>query len=199
MKIGILNYGIGNLYSLTNAFRRLGVYVEIFTDLSRSEIDGLVLPGVGNFEAAARNISLMREEIIEVFNSSMPILGICLGMQLFFERSEEGAGSGLGVFSGEVVRFRIDGKLPHIGWNTLSKVKDSPILENVNDGEWVYYVHSYYAIPRDRNIVLAETNYGVNFPSVVGSSSKFGTQFHPEKSSTTGQKILKNFLNICKK
>ncbi len=199
MKIGILNYGIGNLYSITNAFRRLGVNVEIIDQPSKAQIDGLVLPGVGNFESAATNMRLMKDKIIELIESSMPVLGICLGMQLFFERSEEGGGEGLGIFRGDVVKMRIRGKLPHMGWNTLIKMKESPILEDVNTGDWVYYVHSYYPSPRDAEIVLAETEYHIRFPSVIGGSSRFGTQFHPEKSSTTGQKILKNFLKICKK
>jgi glutamine amidotransferase len=199
MKIGILNYGIGNLYSITNAFRRLGVNVEIIDQPSKAQIDGLVLPGVGNFESAAKNMRGMKVKIIELIESSMPVLGICLGMQLFFERSEEGGGEGLGIFRGDVVKMRIRGKLPHMGWNTLIKLKESPILEDVNTGDWVYYVHSYYPAPRDAEIVLAETEYHIHFPSVIGDSSRFGTQFHPEKSSTTGQKILKNFLKICKK
>jgi len=199
MKIGILNYGIGNLYSITNAFRRLGVNVEIIDQPSKAQIDGLVLPGVGNFESAATNMRRMKDKIIELIESSMPVLGICLGMQLFFERSEEGGGEGLGIFRGDVVKMRIRGKLPHMGWNTLIKMKESPILEDVNTGDWVYYVHSYYPSPRDAEIVLAETEYHIRFPSVIGGSSRFGTQFHPEKSSTTGQKILKNFLKICKK
>ena len=199
MKIGILNYGIGNLYSITNAFRRLGVNVEIIDQPSKAQIDGLVLPGVGNFESAATNMRRMKDKIIELIDSSMPVLGICLGMQLFFERSEEGGGEGLGIFRGDVVKMRIRGKLPHMGWNTLIKMKESPILEDVNTGDWVYYVHSYYPSPRDAEIVLAETEYHIRFPSVIGGSSRFGTQFHPEKSSTTGQKILKNFLKICKK
>lgn len=199
MRIGILNYGIGNLYSITNAFRRLGVNVEIIDRPSKAQIDGLVLPGVGNFESAATNMRRMRGEIIELIESSMPVLGICLGMQLFFERSEEGGGEGLGIFRGEVVKMRTHGKLPHMGWNTLIKLRESPILEDVNTGDWVYYVHSYYPSPRDAEIVLAETEYHIRFPSVIGDSSRFGTQFHPEKSSITGQKILKNFLKICKK
>ncbi len=199
MKIGILNYGIGNLYSITNAFRRLGVSAEIINQPSKAQIDGLVLPGVGNFESAAMQMRRMKNEIIELVNSSMPILGICLGMQLFFERSEEGEGDGLGIFRGDVIKLKVSGKLPHMGWNTLIKVRDSPILEDVNTGDWVYFVHSYYPSPRDADLILAETQYFIRFPSVIGDSSRFGTQFHPEKSSVTGQKILKNFLKICKR
>ncbi len=199
MRIGILNYGIGNLYSIVNALRRLGADVVLINEPATKDIEGLVLPGVGNFESAARQILRIKDKLIELIDSSMPVLGICLGMQLFFEKSEEGVGEGLGIFRGEVVKLRIMGKLPHIGWNTLNILRDSPLLEDIKSGEWVYYVHSYYPSPVDRNLILAETHYHVSFPSVVGDSIRFGTQFHPEKSSITGQKILKNFLKICKK
>ncbi|MCS6788408.1 MAG: imidazole glycerol phosphate synthase subunit HisH [Aigarchaeota archaeon] len=197
-KIGVLNYGVGNLFSVVSALRRLGAEVELLESLDRAELDGLVLPGVGNFTEGAANVASHSDAVLEVMGSGTPTLGICLGMQLLFEASEEGEGKGLSVFRGRVVRLRTSSKLPHIGWNRLKVVRDSELLEGVSSGEWVYFVHSYAPDPRDRSIVLATTEYGgYEFPSIVGSSNVYGTQFHPEKSGETGRKVLRNFVGLC--
>lgn len=198
MRIAVINYGVGNLFSVSAALRRMGADPVIVEELDWKAYDGLILPGVGSFEAAAKRIDVFREGIREAVASGAPILGICLGMQLFFERSEEGPGEGLSILGGEVVRLRVGGRLPHMGWNTLRIVRDSPLLRGLEQGEWVYFVHSYYPSPRERELVVAETNYYVDFPVVVGRGNIHGTQFHPEKSGIAGAKILKNFIDICR-
>ncbi|MCS7117394.1 MAG: imidazole glycerol phosphate synthase subunit HisH [Thaumarchaeota archaeon] len=197
-KIGVLNYGVGNLFSVVSALRRLGAEVELLSSLNGVELDGLVLPGVGNFTEGSKNIHAHREKIIDLVGAGTPTLGICLGMQLLFDESEEGEGRGLGVFGGRVIRLRTSAKLPHIGWNKLYVVRRSELLEGVSSGEWVYFVHTFAPDPLDDSLVLALTRYSdVEFPSVVGSNNLFGTQFHPEKSGETGKKILKNFVRLC--
>jgi len=198
MRIAVINYGVGNLFSVSAALRRMGAEPVIVEELDWKAYDGLILPGVGSFEAAAKNIHRFREGLREAAAHGAPLLGICLGMQLLFERSEEGPGDGLSIFQGEVVKLRIDGKLPHMGWNTLRIVRDSPLLSGVEQGEWVYFVHSYYPSPREKELILAETSYHIDFPVVVGRANIYGTQFHPEKSGVTGSKILRNFIDICR-
>ncbi|MEN3047231.1 MAG: imidazole glycerol phosphate synthase subunit HisH [Candidatus Caldarchaeales archaeon] len=197
-RIGVLNYGVGNLFSVVSALRRLGAEVELLESLDRAELDGLVLPGVGNFTEGAVNLAAQRDAVLELVGSGTPTLGICLGMQLLFEGSEEGEGRGLSVFGGRVVRLRTSAKLPHIGWNRLRVIRESELLEGISSGDWVYFVHSYAPDPRDRSIVLATTEYGgYAFPSIVGSGNVFGTQFHPEKSGETGRRVLRNFVGVC--
>lgn len=160
-------------------------------------MDFLVMPGVGNFSAAAEKIAPLREELLDFLKSGTPVLGICLGMQILFEESDEGPGKGLGFFDGKVVSLPSNVKKPHMGWNIIRKTRESPLLEGIQE-DWVYFNHSYHPSPVDRRIVLAETNYGTDFPAVVGSGTVFGTQFHPEKSSLTGEKILRNFVKLVK-
>ncbi|MCS7095317.1 MAG: imidazole glycerol phosphate synthase subunit HisH [Thaumarchaeota archaeon] len=198
VRIGVLNYGVGNLFSVVSGLRRLGAEVDLLESLSGVEPDGLVLPGVGNFTEGAKNIHAHREKVIDLVDAGTPTLGICLGMQLLFEESEEGEGKGLSLFRGKVVKLRTSAKLPHIGWNRLLLVRRSELLEDVSSGEWVYFVHTFAPDPHDESIVLSLTHYGdTDFPSVVGSNNLFGTQFHPEKSGETGKKILRNFVKLC--
>ncbi len=194
-RIGVLNYGVGNLFSVVSALSKLGAEVVLLGESGWDAIDGLVIPGVGNFEEGSRNIASHRDKVSEFLSSGSPVLGICLGMQLLFEESEEGPGQGLGLLRGRVLRLRVTAKLPHIGWSRLRVVRPSELLEDVSSGEWVYYVHSYAPSPEEPEVVSAVSEYGgLEFPSVVSRRNLYGTQFHPEKSGETGRKVLRNFV-----
>jgi glutamine amidotransferase len=193
----IIDYGVGNLLSLKCALQKVGLNVKV--GLSPRQIksaDALALPGVGNFSAAAAKLDAVREELMDTVKNGTPVFGICLGLQLFFQESEEGAGKGLALFEGRTVRLPSSVKVPHMGWNTLRMVKQNEIWEGVDDEAYVYFVHSLYPVPVDKEIVCAETDYGATFTSAIASKNVYGTQFHPEKSGDIGLKILKNFAKI---
>jgi glutamine amidotransferase len=191
----ILDYGAGNLYSISTAIRRRGVKVQVSGRVPEAlEYDGLILPGVGNFTPASQVVVENLPGIQAHLEAGRPLLGICLGLQLFFEASEEGPGRGLALFPGRVVRLPRGVKTPHMGWNNLHITKETPLLEGIPEGAWVYFVHTYYPRPRDLRIAAATTRYGVEFPAVVAEGHIYGTQFHPEKSGPTGGRILDNFL-----
>jgi glutamine amidotransferase len=195
--IAIVDYGIGNLGSVTKGFRRAGAEVELSGDpalLRRA--DALVLPGDGAFGAAMAEIEgrglagLLREAIAR----GTPLLGICVGMQLLFEESEEhGRHRGLGVLPGRVRRFDGELPVPHMGWNTLRARRPHPLLEGIEDGAHVYFVHSYYCDAGDE-VVIASSDYGRDFPAIVGRGPVLGLQFHPEKSQAVGLKLAANFV-----
>jgi glutamine amidotransferase len=193
MRILVLNYGVGNIFSISHALAKLGASVMVGKDIMGEDFDALVMPGVGSFSAAAESISPFRDDLRDRIRSGTPVLGICLGMQIMFDSSEEGPGVGLGLFQGRVVSLPENVKRPQMGWNRLLRVRDSPILEDIGDA-WVYFNHTYYPAPSDSSIVAGKTIYGVEVPSVIDFRNIFGTQFHPEKSSTTGQRILRNFI-----
>ena len=203
--IAIFDYGAGNLFSLKAALERNGAHrVSIIKDIKLIEkFNGLVLPGVGNFDPAIRSIEPHKELLIQAIddanNGGVPMLGICLGMEMLFNKSEEGVLEGLKILDGEVVMLaRTRVKIPHIGWNNLHITrKDSKLLYGVSDGSWVYFVHSYYVKPKDKGLVAASSHYGIRIPAVVENGNLFGTQFHPEKSGPIGASILKNFLEAC--
>ena len=203
--IAIFDYGAGNLFSLKAALERNGAHkVSIIKDIKAIEnFNGLVLPGVGNFDPAIRSIEQHKELLIQAIDDAtdggVPMLGICLGMEMLFDKSEEGVLEGLKILDGEVVMLaRTRVKIPHIGWNNLCITKkDSKLLYGVNDGSWVYFVHSYYVKPKDKGLVTANSHYGIRIPAVVENGNLFGTQFHPEKSGSIGASILKNFLKAC--
>jgi len=190
----ILNYGVGNIFSITTALRRLGVEVEVDSRARPGEFDALVLPGVGGFTAAAESIAPYREELKSWIRSGIPTLGICLGMQIFFESSQEGPGEGLRLLDGRVVALPKQVKSPQMGWNRIRVTNPTTLLEGA-DGAWVYFNHSYYPKPVDERVVAATTSYGLDIPCVVADRHIYGTQFHPEKSSTAGEKILQNFIH----
>ncbi|GMB09086.1 imidazole glycerol phosphate synthase subunit HisH [Thermolongibacillus altinsuensis] len=203
--IGIIDYGMGNLYSVSKALERLN-YEYLISDDPRQlkKAKGLILPGVGSFKDAMRilNETGLSEFIRTAATEGTPLLGICLGMQLLFEESEEnGLTQGLRLLNGRVVRFRgvsANGekyKVPHMGWNRLSFHRSSPLLDNVEQGH-VYFVHSYYVQTNDHDVVLASSEYDVDVPAVVGKGNVFGTQFHPEKSGAIGMRILQNYASI---
>ncbi|RNB80019.1 imidazole glycerol phosphate synthase subunit HisH [Brevibacillus fluminis] len=200
--IGIVDYGMGNLFSISKALERLSYDYEFVTDAGKlSAYDGLLLPGVGAFGDAMRNIrELSLDRALRDYAASgKPILGICLGMQLLFSRSEEhGSNEGLGLLSGEVVRFQGDYKIPHMGWNRLSLKKDAnPLLDGVKDGDYVYFVHSFHVRVNSDDVLLATADYFQDVTAIVGRGNVYGMQFHPEKSGDTGMRLLDNFAKQC--
>jgi glutamine amidotransferase len=193
----IFDYGVGNLLSLKCALEKVGLNVKIGSTAQQlKKADAIALPGVGNFSAAAGKLDDVKEQLMDAVESGTPVLGICLGMQLFFQESEEGAGKGLALFEGENVRLPSSVKVPQMGWNTLRIVKQNEIFEGLDDEAYVYFVHSLYPVPAEKEIVIAETDYGVTFTSAIAEKNVYGTQFHPEKSGDVGLKILKNFAKI---
>ena len=201
VKVAIFDYGAGNIFSLKNSFERAGADVDVITNLDDSNnFSGLLLPGVGNFDPAIKSISkISKNEFKEYVNDDIPVLGICLGMEMFFEKSEEGKEKGLSVMDGEVIVLPKTMKVPHMGWNNLEIKKTGKILEGVENNSWVYFVHSYRVKPKSNDLIMAESDYGIKVPAVVEQKNFFGTQFHPEKSGFVGKIMIKNFLNECKK
>ena len=198
--IAIVDYGVGNLRSVQKALERVGAQAVITSNPSRLEsARGIVLPGVGAFGDGMDNLrarGLVRP-LLEQVAQDKPFLGICLGMQLLFDESEEmGLHEGLGLLAGRVVRFpESDLKVPHIGWNQLQGC-GSGVLSGLSDGEYAYFVHSYYVVPAERSDIVATTEYGVDFASVVSRANVFGAQFHPEKSQDVGLRLLENFAGV---
>lgn len=201
--IVIIDYGMGNLKSVSKAFEFIGEEVIVSRDAEVvKNADGLVLPGVGAFKDSMDNLKKFNliEPIRDYIATGKPFLGICLGLQLLFERSEEGgAVEGIGFFKGTVKRFTAkDIKIPQIGWNDVSIKKDTPVLKDVADGSYFYFVHSFFVVPQDKSIILTETTYGDTFVSSVAKDNVYAFQFHPEKSQEKGLQILKNFAAIVK-
>jgi glutamine amidotransferase len=198
--IAIIDYGMGNLRSVQRAFEYVGAEAVVTTDRATIEAaSAVVLPGVGAFGQAMANLERagLTDVIRQVIAQGRPFLGICLGLQLLFEESEEmGQHRGLGIFGGQVKRFDVNLKVPQIGWNQIHIRRASPLLEGVADGSYAYFVHSYYVAPADPEIILATTDYGIDYASVVGQDNIFGIQFHPEKSQAVGLRILRNFTAL---
>ena len=199
-KIVLLDYGVGNLKSLYWGVKRAGGKPVVVRSLKDVEgFSGVILPGQGAFKSASTTIMENRELLIKLVKEGVPLLGICVGMQVLFDVSEEGGGiRGLGLFRGKVKLLPSSVKLPHMGWNTLEIVaQECPILAGIPDGSLVYFAHSYYTLPEDKSIVAAVTDHGVSFPSVIWREKVFATQFHPERSGRTGLRILRNFVRLC--
>ncbi len=200
VKVAIFDYGAGNIFSLKSSLEKNDAEVDVITNLDKiNGYSGLLLPGVGNFDPAIRSLSSSKTAFEDVIKNCLPVLGICLGMEMFFEKSEEGKLRGLGVLDGEVILLPNKFKIPHMGWNDLQIKKPSLILEGVEDGSWVYFVHSYRVKPKSNEIVKADSDYGISVPAVIENGTLFGTQFHPEKSGKIGAIMIRNFLRACKK
>ena len=198
--VAIFDYGAGNIFSLKNSLEKAGASVDVITNFDKpNQYSGLLLPGVGNFDPAIHSIRELSKTQFRDYVGDMPVLGICLGMEMFFEKSEEGKEKGLNVIDGEVVILPSSMKVPHMGWNDLEIKKPGKILEGVENGSWVYFVHSYRVKPSSSDVITAESDYGIKVPAVVESKNYFGTQFHPEKSGKVGKIMIKNFLEECKK
>lgn len=204
LKVAIVNYGMGNLNSVKKAMDKLKVNSFISSD--RKEIsasDKIILPGVGHFGKAMANLKELN--LLDILNEAVsikrkPILGICLGMQLLAERSEEGDSKGLGWINAKVIRFNVSDKLkfkiPHMGWNQISVKKDSRLMKNISEMSEFYFVHSYYMNVKNQGEVLNETTLDHNFTSAVEKENIFGVQYHPEKSHDVGMRLLKNFIEL---
>jgi imidazole glycerol-phosphate synthase subunit HisH len=200
--IVIIDYGLGNLGSIANMLKQIGVQAEVTDDPRKIEIaDRLILAGVGAFDAGMQRlhdmnlVSLMEHKVLE---KKTPFMGICLGMQLLSRRSEEGHLAGLGWLNAETLRFNPEYsgnrlRVPHMGWNEIHMQADHPLLADLGDEPRFYFVHSYYVNCLDKDAVLATTDYGLSFHSILGKGNILGTQFHPEKSHRYGRKILENF------
>jgi len=200
-KLAIFDYGAGNLFSLESSMRKNGAkQVSIIKDMDTlDEFDGLVLPGVGNFDPAIISLEPFKRALEKASVTGTPILGICLGMEMFLERSEEGKLNGLKLLKGYVKMLdKKKVKVPHIGWNNLNITnKSSKLLSGVQNESWVYFVHSYRIVSQEKEITMASTEYGTVFPVVIEKGNVFGTQFHPEKSGVIGEKIIRNFIGVC--
>ena len=200
VKVAIFDYGAGNIFSLKNSLEKTGALVDVITNFDKpNDYSGIFLPGVGNFDPAIHSIRNFSKIQFQDYAGTMPVLGICLGMEMFFEKSEEGKEKGLNVIDGEVVVLPSSMKVPHMGWNNLEIKKPGKILEGVDDGSWVYFVHSYRAKPVSDEVITAVSDYGIKVPAVVEYKNFIGTQFHPEKSGKVGKIMIKNFLEECKR
>jgi glutamine amidotransferase len=211
--IAIIDYGAGNLGSVYKAFKYIGADVEVTADPDVvSRADSLVLPGVGAFSHCMQGLASVRlaDATYSFIESGRPFLGICVGLQMLFDESEErGSTPGLGILPGKVVKFRFDEpirnpqsairnlKVPHIGWNTLSFRPDAPLFQGLAQGDRAYFVHSYYPEPADPSVTTATSDYGVEFCCAVQRGNVHATQFHPEKSGAVGLQILRNFTRLA--
>jgi glutamine amidotransferase len=203
-RVTIIDYKVGNLRSVQKAFESFGVTAEITDDpRSLAVADKIILPGVGAFGSGIEKLrqSGFEQALAEHQAKGKPLLGICLGMQLLFAESEEmGVHTGLGFVKGKVLRFsaseHLSLKVPHMGWNTVSFRKPSAFIKGLDDESYFYFVHSYYCQPETENITLGETTYGKPFCSMLQHENLFGVQFHPEKSSTVGLRLLENFAKL---
>jgi glutamine amidotransferase len=201
--IAIVDYGMGNLRSVQKGFEKVGHQAVVTNDPAvLADARKLVLPGVGAFEDCIGE--LRRRKLVEPIKAAIdagkPFLGICLGLQLLFDVSYEGGRhEGLGIVPGEVVRFDVppEYKVPHMGWNELSVRRRSPVLEGIPDGTHVYFVHSYYVVPKEKSVIATQTSYHLPFTSAIWRDNVFATQFHPEKSQSMGLRMLKNFAELA--
>lgn len=195
-RVAVLDYGAGNLRSALRGLLRAGADAFVTGDPTEARrADALVVPGVGHFATCRARLDEagLTALVGEWVEAGRPLLGICVGMQLLYEHSEEGDAAGLGLLPGEVRRLPAGVVVPHMGWDVVEAVRDDPLLDGVA-GERCYFVHSYYAAPADDDHVVATCRYGVAFPAVVRVGSVVGTQFHPEKSATVGARLLSNWV-----
>ena len=204
-EVALVDYGLGNLRSVTRGLERVGAEVTLTDDPGDFDVaDGIVLPGVGAFSEGMENAGPYREALVDAAAAGRPLFGICLGMQMLLTSSEEaaiegqGEVQGLDLIPGRNLRFDDRLKVPHMGWNELTVTREHPLVEGV-DGNYAYFVHSYYAAPDEPDATVATTDYGIEFPAIVANEAGnvFGTQFHPEKSGETGLRILRNFVDYC--
>ena len=203
MKVAVVDYGMGNLRSVAKALEVVG-FSKVSVSSSKKEIlssDVIVFPGQGAFRKAMENLTNLGlvDVLKEIILSQKPFFGICLGLQLLFDRSHEhGITPGLGILSGEVKILPPGVKLPHIGWNQVRIIKESRLFNGIEDGEYFYFVHSYHVVPRDEGVISSLTDYGTDFVSAIEKDNLWAVQFHPEKSQKKGLQILRNFLEFVK-
>lgn len=198
--IAIIDYGMGNLRSVEKAFRKFTDNVIVTSKAEDIEkASAVVLPGVGAFRDCMNNLKRLDllESIKDAIKQGKPYLGICLGLQVLFEESEEfGRTRGLGILPGRVVRFseKMGLKIPHMGWNQVHIKRHSPLFEGISEGDFFYFVHSFYVVPEDEAIITTTTDYGIEFVSSVQKNNIFALQFHPEKSQSLGLRLIENFV-----
>ena len=200
-KIGLIDYGMGNLFSVQQAFKRVGQPLEVICDIKQlNSCDALILPGVGAFDPAMNNLRKtdLIPSITNWINNGKPLIGICLGLQLLFETSDEGTSKGLSVIKGHIRKLpqEENERIPHIGWSPIHKTNECPILKNYSDSNWMYFVHSYSACPVEQKNIVATTKFGnTDVSSIVWHKNTGACQFHPEKSGKAGQKLILNWIN----
>jgi glutamine amidotransferase len=201
--IAIVDYGMGNLKSVEKGFKKVGIDAVVTSSPAVVDnAEAIVLPGVGAFKDCIRNLTdlSLTEAVITSINKGKPFLGICLGLQVLFSESEEfGTCKGLDIFRGKVVKFQEGLKVPHMGWNNVNIINRPPILSEIEDNTFFYFVHSFYVVPEDKDIIATTTDYGTTFTSMVWKDNVFATQFHPEKSQEAGLKVLAGFGKFVKK
>lgn len=214
VRVAVLDFGMGNLRSVAKALERAGAAVDVVTEVPdisspgrAARVDALVVPGQGHFGACLANLGGRAERIREWIDGGRPFLGICLGLQVLFDSSEEAPAEGLGVFAGPVRRFPARSvpagessqlKVPHIGWNEVMPRGDQPIFAGIEPGTRFYFVHSYYPVPADPSVIAATTQYGDEICCAAARDTVVATQFHPEKSGEPGIALLRNFLSIAR-
>lgn len=198
--IAIVDYGLGNLMSIYNALVRVNAAPEIVREPDGlTEADGVVVPGVGAFGRCMEQLSRFGDSLSDVREAGTPMLGICIGLQVLFEKSQESPGArGLGWISGQVMRLPDGVNIPHMGWNNLSIKKPLELLDGVENGDMFYFVHSYHCLPIDRSVIAATTDYGTDVTAMISKENLTATQFHPEKSGQKGLRILENFVRSTK-
>jgi len=197
-RIAIVNYGVGNLFSIASSLRRVGADPFIVSSLENViGADALVLPGVGAFDSAMSFLDTCKIPLRRMIEEGKPLLGICLGMQVLFERSEEGGG-GLKILKGRVVRLPSKVKVPHMGWNTVKIRRTAELVRGLRDEGFFYFVHSYVPMAEEEDTV-GTTDYGLEFASIVAKDRVYGVQFHPEKSGKNGLRLLKNFVEVARR
>jgi glutamine amidotransferase len=201
-RIVIIDYGMGNLRNVQRGFERIGLEAKLTRNKKEIErASAIILPGVGAFKDCMKNLEKygLIEPLLRSIEKGKPYLGICLGLQILFSESEEfGSHKGLGLIKGRVVKFKPDPehKVPHMGWNTVEIKREVPVLQGIGNGDFFYFVHSYYVVPEEDQWISTLTDYGKPFVSSISKENLFGTQFHPEKSQHKGLRVLENFVKM---
>lgn len=196
--IAVIDYGMGNLFNIHNGLIKVGAEAEIIIDPEKlSFYDGIVIPGVGSFGEVMLNLKPFVPTILDLVRKGVPLLGICLGMQVLFEDSEEGEEKGLGLIDGRVKRLSAGVRIPHMGWNSINIRKGTDLLNKIENGTFFFFAHSYFCEPGE-DVVVATVEYGTDVPVMVAKDNVYGVQFHPEKSGDRGLRVLENWVEICK-
>lgn len=193
--IAIVDYGMGNLFSIYNAIQKVGAEPRIVHEPVFHDPDGIVVPGVGSFGMCMERLTRFGDAICAAIQDGIPVLGICIGMQVLFDRSEESPGAkGFGFIPGEVLRLPDGVTIPQMGWNNIAIRRSIDLLDGIADGDMFYFVHSYHCVPIDKSAIVATTEHGVEIAAAVSKGNLSATQFHPEKSGAKGLRILKNYV-----
>lgn len=200
-RIVIVDYGVGNIFSIKNSFEKIpNVSIDVSCDTTRiNKSDALVLPGVGSYKIASDTLKGLKESLKKNSENGKIIFGICLGLQLFFKESEEATGSGLDLIDGKVKELPSNVKVPHMGWNTFQLDRETDLLNGLETDSFFYFNHSYYVDPNDNNVTIATTDYGTDFPAIIHHDNILGTQFHPEKSGVCGFAVINNLIDMIKR